>query len=40
MADYRFHRVVRFDNDKLSPGRVAFEKYDLELLLKEIEPRM
>lgn len=39
-ADYRFYRVVRFDNDKLSPGRVAFEKYDLELLLKEIEPRM
>ena len=39
-ADYRFYRVVRFDNDKLSPERIAFEKYNLELLLKEIEPRM
>ena len=39
-ADYRFYREVRFDNDKLSPERVAFEKYNLELLLKETEPRM
>ena len=39
-ADYRFYREVRFDNDKLSPERIVFEKYNLELLLKETEPRM
>ncbi len=39
-ADYRFYREVRFGNDKLSPERIAYQKYDLELVFKETAPRL
>ena len=39
-ADYRFYREVRFGEDKLSPERIAYQKYNLEITLKETAPRL
>jgi hypothetical protein len=39
-ANYRFYREVRFDEDKLSPKHLNFELYTLDVLLKEIAPRL
>ena len=39
-ANYRFYRVVRFDHDKLPQPRIAYQKYNLELTVIEIEPRL
>ena len=39
-GDYRFYREVRFNDDKLSPERIAYQRYNLELLVKEIAPRL
>jgi len=39
-ANYRFYRTVRFTEDKLSPVRTAYQRYDLQFSVKEIEPRL
>lgn len=39
-GDYRFYREVRFTHDKLSPRRKGFQKYDLDLVVKEYKPRL
>lgn len=39
-ASYRFYREVRFDHDKISPERIAYQKYNFDLIVKEIKPRL
>lgn len=39
-ANYRFYRTVRFKEDKLSPERLAYQIYNLQISVREIEPRL
>ena len=39
-ANYRFYREVRFGNDKLSPERIAYQKYNLDIIVRETAPRL
>lgn len=39
-ADYRFYREVRFLEDNPRVDRIAFNRYNIELRVREIEPRL
>ncbi len=39
-ANYRFYRVVRFKEDKISFERTAYQIYNLQISVREIEPRL
>lgn len=39
-ANYRFYREVRFKEEKLSPERIAYQVYNIDILAREIQPRL
>lgn len=39
-GDYRFYREVRFMDDAVEPDRIAYQRYNLDLTLREIAPRL